>query len=357
MTTRLIPLLLCAAACTNAGERTTAETVTIEPSIALDLAMGDSDSVLVGALQDATRLSDGRIALLDADRKAIVLVTPGGATIGTSGREGSGPGEYRFPTFLGRCAADSLYVWDMGQARISILAPDGTHARQMQPHVAAAFRPECLPNGNLVSLDAGMAAGAPRAVDGKAALITGALTFMSPDGDSVAAVPGLVLGESKVLGQLAGIAVTDDRVVIGLNSSPELVSYDFSGSVVGHDTVAITPVPYADARYEAMVAAQSGATGGDSTVRAMLRETILAEGKPELAPLFSGMHGAPDGTVWWVTSLPVDSVTTLVGFRQDTATRRLTLPAGVEVFEIGSDYLLGKRTDASGFERLVLWRW
>lgn len=357
MTHRLLPALLLVAACASADGPAGSDTIVLEPTVALDLALGDDDSVLVAELQDATRLSDGRVAMLDADRKAIVLVSPEGATISTSGREGAGPGEYRFPTFLGRCAADSLFVWDMGQARVSILAPDGSFVRQVQPAVAAAFRPECLPNGQLVSLDAGMAVGAPRAVDGQAALINGSLVFMSAEGDSVASVPDLVLGESKVFGRLAGMAVTGDRVVIGLNASPELVSYDFDGSVAGHDTVAVTPVPYADARYDAMVEIQTASTGGDSTIRAMLREMILAEGKPELAPLFSAMHGAPDGTVWWVTSLPVDSATTLVGFRQDEPTLTMSLPAGVEVFEVGRDYLLGKRTDELGFERLVVWRW
>lgn len=355
---RTVPaLVLLSAACAAPGQPTTPPEV-LDPTLALDLPMGDADSVLVAMLQDATRLSDGRIALLDIERSTVLLVTAEGGVIGSFGGPGGGPGEFRMPTWLGRCVADSLYVWDRGQARVSILTPDGEFARQVTPAVRAPFQPGCLANGQLIALDASRAVGAPAAAGGKAALILGSLVFMSPEGDSVAAVPDLVLGEAKVIGQLGGMAILGDRVVVGLNSTDELTSYAFDGTRLGETRVGVNAAPLSDPRFEAMVEIQAASTGGDSSVRARLARMIIAEGKPELAPLFSSMHGAPDGTVWWVTSLPSDTATTLMGFREEEApTLQMTLPAGVEVFEIGSDYLLGKRADESGFERLVLWRW
>jgi hypothetical protein len=47
----------------------------------------------------------------------------------------------------------------------------------------------------------------------------------------------------------------------------------------------------------------------------------------------------------------------MLGLREGVPVRSLALPAGIEVFEVGADYLLGKRTDQDGFERLVLYRW
>ncbi len=349
--------LLLALSCARADQPSNEPAVPLSPTLALDLPMGDADSVLVAELQDATRLSDGRIALLDAGRKVVVLVASDGSTLGAFGGQGAGPGEYRFPEALGRCAADSLFVWDMGRSKATILGPEGRTAREVRPAVPTAYQFSCLPDGRFVAMDASKSVGAPRASNGKAALIHGALVIMSPEGDSLAAVPDLVLGEAKVVGQLAGMAVLNDRVVIGLNGSNELVSYEFDGTRIGAVRVAVTAVPLSDRRFEAMVDKPVADMGGDSTVRARLRQMILAEGKPELAPLFSSMHGSPDGTVWWVTSLPGDSTTTLLGFRGDAPARSLQLPAGTEVFEVGSDYLLAKRTDEEGFERLVMWRW
>lgn len=353
----LVAFALIAAACGASDTAATGGATRIEASLALDLPMGDDDSVLVGSLQDATRLSDGRLALLDLDRKAVVLLTPEGKLLGVTGRDGAGPGEFQLPLWLGRCGADTLYVWDRGLVRVSILSPAGDLVREFRPAITAPFRPECLPDGRFVTLDARAGSNYTRATSTNAPRIHGALVVMSRDGDSLAAVPGLVLGQSKTIGELADMAVLSDRVVIGLNSSPELSTYSLEAALLGRDTVPLAPEVWSDQRYEAMVTRQAASTGGDSTIRAMIRKMIIAEGKSAAAPLFQTMHGSPDGLVWWVTSLPVDSATTLVGFRDGAPVFELALPAEIEPFEIGTDYLLGRRLDQDGLEHLVLYRW
>lgn len=329
----------------------------LEPMLALDLATGTDDSVLVASLQDATRLADGRIALLDGDRRAVQFVAADGTPLGRVGREGAGPGEFTFPMHLGRCAADSLYVWDMGQSRVTILAPDGRFGRTVRSPVPVPFLPTCLPDGRFVMMDASKAMETPFGRDENAPLVHGALLLFSPTGDSVAAVPDQPLGRPRAIGDLAGIAVAGDEIVVGLNSSPELRHFGLDGTPLAVDSVAVEPVPFAEARYDALVERLAAATGGDSTIRARLEAMIRNEGKPPFAPLFSSMHGAADGTVWWVTSLPVDSVTSLLGHRRGHPPRHLTLPPGIEVFEVGDGYLLGKRADADGIEHLVLYTW
>jgi hypothetical protein len=352
----LMIAMVCAACGADAAAPAEGPTP-IEASLALDLPMGDADSVLVGELRDATRLSDGRIAVLDDDRKAVLVLSSDGALLAAAGREGAGPGEFQWPAWLGRCQSDSLYVWDRGRSTVAIFSPDGVFSREFRPAVASPFQPECMPDGRFVALDASAAFNSPRATDTDTPRIHGALVLMSRTGDSLTAVPDLVLGQSRVIGEVAGMALTADGIVIGLNSSPEFLTFTSEGALRGRDTVQAVAAPFSEERYDAMVTRQAAATGGDSTVRRMLREMILSEGMPTHAPLFSSMHGSPDGTVWWVTSLPVDSATTMLGFRDGVPARSLDLPAGIEVFEIGADYLLGKRTDEEGFERLVLYRW
>lgn len=353
----VIALLFACAACGGTESLPSGGPALLEASLALDLPMGDDDSVLVGSLQDATRLSDGRLALLDLDRKAVVLLTAEGKLLRVTGRDGAGPGEFQSPRWIGRCGADTLHVWDRGLDRVSILSPEGDLVREFRPAITASFRPECLPDGHFVTLDSRAASNSPPAANNDAPRIHGALVVMSRDGDSLAAVPGLVLGQSKAIGELAGMAVLSDRVVVGLNSSPELSTYSLEAALLGRDTVPVVPEVWSDQRYEAMVTRQAASTGGDSTIRAMIHKMIIAEGRSAAAPLFQTMHGSPDGLVWWVTSLPVDSATTLVGFRDGAPVFELALPAEIEPFEIGTDYLLGRRLDQDGLEHLVLYRW
>jgi hypothetical protein len=319
--------------------------------------MGEADSVLVGKLEDATRFPDGRIALLDVDRRAVVFVDSTGRTMSVVGRRGEGPGEFQFPSSVGRCQADSLYVWDRGLARVSIFSPTGSYVRELRPAVTGAVQPGCLPDGKFVALDASQVGSAPRLVDGVAPLLRGPLVVMTPEGTIFATVPDMAIGEVKLAGQMGGIALVGDRVVVGLSSSTQLTTFGVDGTPQGVDTVDLQPAPLTDARFEALMERQARATGSDSSMFAIVTRMLRAQGKPDMAPLFSSMHGARDGSVWLVTSLPVDTTTTLVGFRPRSPKRTLTLPAGVEVFEVGVDYLLGKRTDSEGFERLMLWRW
>ncbi|MDX2260090.1 MAG: hypothetical protein SFU84_00155 [Gemmatimonadales bacterium] len=354
---RLALLLLFCAACTTAEVIDPTAEVALTPTVALDLSLGDGDSVLVGKLEDATRFPDGRIALLDVDRRAVVFLDSTGRTMGVVGRRGEGPGEFQFPSSVGRCQADSLYVWDRGLARVSIFSPTGSYVRELRPAVTGAVQPGCLPDGKFVALDASKVDGTPRLVDGVAPLLRGPLVVMTPDGAIFATVPDMAIGEVKLAGQMGGIALAGDRVVVGLSSSNQLTSFGVDGTPQGVDTVDLQPALLTDARFEALLERQARSTGSDSSMLVIVRRMLRAQGKPEMAPLFSSMHGAPDGTVWWVTSLPVDTTMTLVGFRPDAPRRTLTLPAGVEVFEFGADYLLGKRTDSEGLERLMLWRW
>lgn len=351
----ILLVLVLLVAC-GGGQSVENGATTTEPVLALDLPLGDDDSVLVGSLQDATRFPDGRLALLDSDQRAVVIVSAEGAVLSSLGRQGEGPGEFTFPVYLGRCAADSLFVWDMAQSRVSIFSPDGNFARQMTAPTPTAFQPDCLPSGNFAVLDATGAIAPPTGGDPDTQAMRGSLLIVSPDGDSLAAAPGQPLGQPSAIGSLAGLAVAGDRIILGLSSSPIIRTYGQDGVLLAEDSVPLAAVPLEESRYLAIVD-RLVAQFGDPAVRSQMRDMIIEEGRPEFAPHFTTMHGSPDGTLWWVTSLPVDSSTTLMGFRDGRPELRLEFPAGMDVYEVGNDYLLGKLTDEIGFEHLVLYSW
>ncbi|MCL7980697.1 MAG: hypothetical protein M8865_12420 [marine benthic group bacterium] len=73
-----------------------------------------------GIAGDAT----GRLYLLDGAGKRILAFDPSGSPSGIRGREGGGPGEFNTPSGLGLGPADTLWVVDRGNRRITLFPPE-----------------------------------------------------------------------------------------------------------------------------------------------------------------------------------------------------------------------------------------
>lgn len=89
----------------------------------------------------------GRIMSVDISRSGKVLVAddlnhrvavfgPEGEFIRNLGRRGKGPGEFESPWLVATDAQDSVFVWDVGLARITVFRPDLSYARDFRvpPH-------------------------------------------------------------------------------------------------------------------------------------------------------------------------------------------------------------------------------
>lgn len=72
--------------------------------------------------------SNGSLVVLQNSEPFILLFDPRGHLLKSIGRRGSGPGEFRSPRVLGR-RADSLWVWDVALARITVMTSSGDLVR------------------------------------------------------------------------------------------------------------------------------------------------------------------------------------------------------------------------------------
>ena len=71
-------------------------------------------------------LANGRTAcVVDSCDHRVRCVDPDGSVVGVFGREGEGPGEFEFPSDLGRGESGSVGVFDMGLGRFTIFEPGG----------------------------------------------------------------------------------------------------------------------------------------------------------------------------------------------------------------------------------------
>lgn len=68
---------------------------------------------------------DGNLHILDGEARRVVVVAPDGTLLRTVGREGEGPGEFRFPSALAVLPDGSQAVFDPGHGGFQLFGPDG----------------------------------------------------------------------------------------------------------------------------------------------------------------------------------------------------------------------------------------
>ncbi|MFH1764693.1 MAG: hypothetical protein ABIF09_10920 [Gemmatimonadota bacterium] len=98
-----------------------------EPEVAIGLVEGD-ERYLLNQVAEARRLSDGRIAVLDAGSYLLRLYDGTGRHLMDLGGEGDGPSEFRYPQFLG-VVSDTLFVYEYAAGDLTWFSPDGEFLR------------------------------------------------------------------------------------------------------------------------------------------------------------------------------------------------------------------------------------
>jgi len=88
-----------------------------------------SDETLLSDVVGATRLSDGRIVVADRATSDLRFFDPRGDFLFRVGGPGSGPGEFRRLSFVGRLEGDVVIAYDEGLRRIQVFDPAGSFVR------------------------------------------------------------------------------------------------------------------------------------------------------------------------------------------------------------------------------------
>lgn len=93
----------------------------------IGVELGDSNYVF-GAIEDVAFLADGRIAVLDATRKRVMVYSPEGDFLGSFGGTGEAPGEFLNPRSLAGLHDGRIAVSDPFSREVELFNPDLTHA-------------------------------------------------------------------------------------------------------------------------------------------------------------------------------------------------------------------------------------
>jgi len=122
------------------------------------LLTDNSTAASLSYVQQAIVGKNGEVYLLDYGSKSVVRVSEEGKYLGTSGRRGQGPGEFKSVGSIG-LTARGFWITDPSQRRVSIFTQNGEHERtialSLDPEAADSRRSSnivgLLPNEAIVS--------------------------------------------------------------------------------------------------------------------------------------------------------------------------------------------------------------
>ncbi len=346
---RCLPWLMLIA-CAN-PEATESISATVPVPVFDIVGTSDSGAAFMD-VNDATMLADGSIVAADPELNRLVVLDTAGRVVRTIGRPGDGPGEFRMVAAVEQCLPDTLFVWDRGHSGVTVLSASGDFVRQFRlPE--APFRVSCNRAGTLLLM---MRPTEAAAATGSATTLRARTVLMNALGDSIGTLGEIDAGENRLLGPQTRLLAGADVYVIGTGVEPSFELIDPSSMQRRVITFDLAVRPPTQAMYELVVDRQLEAMG-PSPVNAQLRERMLAMPMPERLPAYREAFMTPAGVLWALSSFPGDTTTTLHGMTTDGADAgTLVLPHELEVFEVGTNHLVGRYLDQESVPHLVSYR-
>ncbi|MEQ8330362.1 MAG: hypothetical protein RH859_07885 [Longimicrobiales bacterium] len=340
-----------------------------EPALSIGVAGGGPDDQLF-RVRDATVLPDGRIAIANAGSGEVRIYGPDGGHRVSMGGPGEGPGEFRALEAVERWAGDSLLAWDARQRRISVFSAEGAHGRTFRlREFDDTHSPQFLgitPDGRLL-VRSGFPQRGDEPYEGmfrplhSYALLDASGEFSADLGEHPGAEGYLIAGSGFETfsehphAKSTVSTVWGNEILISPNDDFTLRAFAPDGSptrTIHLDHPAPRPTRRdMEAWFEAFTADDTPEER--AAFRRSFEELPLLESFPAFLPFevdaldhvwVREFTSSPEGATSWIVFDPAGR-----------ALGRIETPPGLEVYEIGADYLLGRTRDALGVESIRLW--
>ena len=342
-----------------------------QPMLEIGTFEGDSLYQLY-RVRGASRLADGRIVVANAGSFEVRVYGADGRYQRAWGREGGGPGEFLDMSLVRAMGSDTLVVLDNRNRRISFIHPDEGFLGSVpvdEEVVGSPVAQGVFEDGALV-----MGGGAPRIIPGD--LRNGIRRFPTsfrsyePDGSlatDFGEYPGyeifMWVGGGNIgaaplpFGRTTVAAVSADRLYLGTQDSYEIRAHDASGSLRSiirldqglRSLTASDWAAYVEQQLENI---------DDPGRQAERRREIEEMGMRETMPAYGNLRVDPLGYLWVGEYRgPQDDTPVYTVFdAEGKLFGRLPMLDRFTVFEIGSDYMLGRYRDELDVEYLRLYR-
>jgi len=319
-----------------------------------------------------TRLDDGRIVAANSGASALEIYGANGKHLRTVGRAGEGPGEFRALFWVGHLARDSIAAWDAALSRLSVFDPAGTFVRTVAPRSSLGMFPLAagvLRDGRVLIAVRGAGMGSGTGIRVQRDSVSYVALAQTGEVQPVARVPGtemLLSGAASggmlmrplPFGRQTVAAAQGDRVYVGTGDRFEVLAYE-----PGHGLRTVVrarhrPVPVTRTEIDGYkrTLVTIGAEG-DARLRAQNAELLEKAPYPREMPPFTAISADADGNLWLQPPMTASAETLpwMVFAPDGRARGTVDLPAGLNVHDIGRDWVLGTVLDDDQVEHVRLY--
>ncbi len=340
-----------------------------EPSLSLGALEGD-DRYQFFRVVDALRLGDGRIVVANRGTSEIRLYDRTGQYLDAWGSTGEGPGEFTNLSLVLRWPGDSILAWDSRQRRVTVFDASGEVGRTFSFGSDEVMnRPEfvdvladgsLLVAGSSVMTPAEISSGLHRVprVYGRAdrsGQILGSLGTHPGNEAHIMVSPEVVNVVTHPFARRTVAIAWGGTALISPSDRYELASFDMTGDLVRSVRLAHQLETVTDADLQAYV--ESRVVAAEEERHAQIRQLYEDVPLVETFPAFGEIHvDALDHL--WVRDYrppPKDPGSWTVFDPDGRVLGRIDTPPGLDVMEIGEDYILGRSTDELDVEYVQVW--
>ena len=344
-----------------------------QPVMQIGVAEGAPEYQLAG-VRGAVRLADGGVVVANSQSHELRYYDARGGFVRAVGEEGGGPGEFKSLDGIAAYRGDSVAVWDAGAWRLTILGPDGGFGRAATVRglnsIVARLR-GAFPDGSFLLAAAGSVQDFLRTDVGERRDSVSYLRFAA-DGafaDSLArhAAQEYVALRSQdqivirpiLFGRDSYVGVGGDRVFVGQSDAFRIDGLDPLGTVelsVRRPGELRTPSSQELARARA-TSEEAGETQMKAAGASGMPNAEPVPARPTV-PAYDRLIVDQQGNLWvrdYVFS-PEDAPRWSVFDPQGRWVATAQTPAGVEVYQIGPDWILGRGLDDLDVEYVRMYR-
>jgi hypothetical protein len=347
-----------------------------EPALRIGAVGGDSTYEfhrVVGAL----RLSDGRIAVLDARSFQLRFFSSEGRFLVGVGRRGQGPGEFLNPSGLCRYPGDSIVVLNVGtHAGTDIFSSRGDLGRRIAFGVGTSFIDSCARDGSLLTYRT-LQGFVPRSGVWRDSSTFSWVTPNGTEGPLVGRFAIQEMHETRVdgmtgrshvpFGTSVEVEAGPDVAFVGTNESYEIRVYDLRGRLERLIRLLEAARPVSQELIRVHRESTAAFTARTNARRAEPSPSnSLPVPYPRTLPFYSALRATSNRDLWVKRYHPWDEGSRVAGQRAVTEwdvfdaegrwSRVIEIPYSLSILDVGAEYLLGVWRDNDGVEFLHLYR-
>ena len=351
----LVAALLVAPVCLAAQDAPW--TVSAKPTLLLGDASGDANVLFGDGLVGATRFPDGRILVGDRGDFSLKLFDGTGKILRHAGRKGAGPGELAYLARMYRCG-DQVITYDIEGYRMTVFDASLQVVRSFRfkaPAGGIPYASACNASGTFVHY------GWTDRKDTKGGIHRGDVDVWTSGADSgirkvIGRMPGSerwgIVGGGQLrgsrpipLGKEPVIAISADRIFTGSADTYEIVVNDLAGNRVG--TILKPNVNLAATKADIDFVLEREQAGKSEREQKRIADGYATMEFPRTIPAYKELVVDADGLLWVQDYPRAKSPTSrwTVFSPAGAQQAEVLLPAHLEVYEIGRDYVLGKYLD------------